>query len=281
MIRFMVDLKRRIAENGRNGGKLMKVFVISMTSAVERRKFQVAQLSRLSLDYEICDAVTVKSISSNEIAARRGDWERPMSDVEVACYLSHYRLWERIANEDQPYLVLEDDAILSDAIVPFLNTVSEKPFHHISLETRKRKKLLSNEPVRECGAVKLHQMFQDRTGAAAYILSPSGARKLVERHKAYGAALADAQICRAYELESLQAVPALAIQADCAEYYGMNPPIDTTSSILNSRREVDYDESEIWRYKLRRIAAQLRMGRRQLCVLGRAKRRRIQFMAEE
>lgn len=272
--------KRRITASGLSGGDSMKAYVISMTSATERRRFQQTQLTRLSIDYEICDAVTVKTISSNEIAKLRGNWERPMSNVEVACYLSHYRLWQRVFDEDKPALILEDDAILSDGITAFIAELADTPFNHISLETRRRKKLLGKEPVAQVGSVQLHRLYQDRTGAAAYLLSPMGARKLLARHKEFGAALADAQICRAYELESYQTVPALAVQADCAEHYGVEPPIATTSSILNSRLEVDYDESEVWRYKLRRVASQLRMGRRQLSLLGRAKRTYVDFKSE-
>ncbi|NVK12072.1 MAG: glycosyltransferase family 25 protein [Gammaproteobacteria bacterium] len=273
-------LKQHIIVSGLSGGSVMKAYVISMTSATERRRFQKSQLTRLSIEHEICDAVTVKTISSNEIAKLKGDWERPMSNVEVACYLSHYRLWQRVLDENQPALILEDDAILSDDIRSFLSELGETPFNHISLETRRRKKLLGKEPVAQVGSVQLHRLYQDRTGAAAYLLSPMGARKLLARHKEYGAALADAQICRAYELESYQTVPALAVQADCAEHYGVEAPIATTSSILNSRLEVDYDESEVWRYKLRRIASQLRMGRRQLTLLGRAKRVHVDFKSE-
>jgi len=267
----------RTVVSERSGGRAMKVYVISMTSSVERRKFQIKQLSQLSLEFEIYDAVTVRSLSSDRIATLRGDWERPLSDVEVACYESHYQLWKRVAEEGEPRLILEDDVILSDAVVPFLSEIANHPYYHVSLETRKRKKLLANQSSFEFFTTELYRMYQDRTGAAAYLLSPKGARLLLARHAKFGAALADAQICRAYELDSYQTVPALAVQADCAADYGVALDLATTSSILNSRHKVDYVEGQAWRYKLRRLVAQLRMTCRRLSVLGRAHRRHVSF----
>ena len=98
----------------------------------------------------------------------------------------------------------------------FLRAVGEmRGIDHLSLETRGRKKLLERAP----GAV--WPMRQDRTGSAAYVVWPSGARALLDR-AAVCAAPSDALISET-RMHSHQAVPAQAIQFDICARYGIVP----------------------------------------------------------
>ena len=41
----------------------MNIFIINLPSAIERRKFQEAQLSKLGLDYEVLNATSINDIN--------------------------------------------------------------------------------------------------------------------------------------------------------------------------------------------------------------------------
>ena len=50
-------------------------------------------------------------------------------------------------------------------------------YHHLTFETRGRKKLMSKQGANLCDGIALHELFLDKTGAAAYLLTPIGAKK--------------------------------------------------------------------------------------------------------
>lgn len=259
----------------------MKITVINLPSATDRRQFQLQQAASLGLELNFKDAVHRDQVPSGVAETLAMQWERKMSPTEVACYLSHFQLWEQVASDNQPHLILEDDALLSAQVPSFLREVEQLvDIDHISLEVRGRKKLIGDKVIYTVADTELRRLYLDRTGAAAYILWPSGAKKLVQLHRRKGAALADAQICRAHQLNSYQTEPPLAIQLDCCELYGIQSPMATQSTILNTRRDVE-DNIGKWRFKIRRIVSQLRMARRQLTYSTLATRRQLSPCAKD
>lgn len=234
----------------------MRALVLNLAGAVERMAFQRGQLERLGIAIERVEAVTPETLQPPADDPYWDRWERPMRDAEKAILGSHRAAWARVAAMGAPALVLEDDAWLGDGVPGLLAELEVLAgIDHVTLETRGRRKLLGRRH-RDCrGIVRL---WQDRTGAAAYVLWPAGARKLLARSAARPG-LADAVICAAYELSSWQAVPALAIQMDQAAHYGLEPPMQTQSSVLPHVRPKGG-----LAFRLRRIMAQVRMGLRAL-----------------
>jgi glycosyl transferase, family 25 len=106
--------------------------------------------------------------------------------------------------------------------------------------------------------VNIRRLWQDRPGAAAYVLWPAGAEKLLAR----APGLADAVISSAYNMRSFQADPALAIQIDQCEAHAIVPPIPVSSAILAVHRPSLDGLPALKRaaFRYRRILAQLRMG---------------------
>jgi len=253
----------------------MRILVINLDRATERLAFQQAQMQALGLSFTRLAAVDISSLPQDIDEAYWNGWERPMRPAERACLISHRRAWEEIAEGTEPVLVLEDDAVLSDKLPALLGSLEDRrDLDHVTLETRGRKKLLAKDDI---GSLPLRRLYQDRSGAAAYILWPSGAAKLLARSARHGA-IADAVICAAYELASFQADPALAVQLDRCAHYGLPEPITTRSSIsdVSSKRE-----KPTLSFRLRRIKAQLRMGLRQLGNIIRAERRQVALRRED
>ena len=258
----------------------MKVLVISLSSAQDRREFQAQQLSRYNLDYEFLDALSTEDIDSNTYQKHYQDWQRPMKPTEVACYYSHQSAWNIVLKTQKPALILEDDALLSNCVTELLPELAqEDDVDLINLENRARKKFVSKtgRPI-SCDS-KLFKLYQDRTGAAGYILWPSGAKKLIECEKRQGIALADAHITACYSLKALQIEPAPIIQLDHCEHYQIANPVgkDASSSSVSSHNNAKGGMS-FW---LKRIYHQIKLGLRQLWLLTFTNRRYIHIRKQD
>ena len=91
-----------------------------------------------------------------------------------------------------------------------LQQTEDARIDHVTLETRSRKKVIQKKKHQN---LQIHKLIRDRSGAAAYVLKPHGAKKLLDASK-QACALADALISDNTNLSSWQAVPALAAQMD-------------------------------------------------------------------
>lgn len=251
----------------------MNVLIINLPRHTDRLAFQQRQMDQLGLQYEIISAADVSTTSDQVFQALCDTWERPMRKAEVCCYLSHVKAWQTVAKSNEPALVLEDDALLSNKTPDLLTSISAKPFDLVVLEVRARKKIVSTRRFSLTKDHALLRLYQDRTGSAGYVVSPSGAKKLLDKAALGKAGNADAFISSHYALNAYQVEPAAIIQLDMCENYGLVPPLQTSSSIGNIERPAS--TLPLWRFKLRRIQSQLRMGWRILSVWHKAQRRFI------
>jgi glycosyl transferase, family 25 len=238
----------------------MQIFIISLSSAIGRRQFQAKQLSKLELNYEILGATSIHDISNKTYAKHNKDWQRPLKNTEVACYFSHRTAWQKIIENNLPALILEDDAVLSKHTPKILNSINDfTDIDLVQLEVRGRKKLIKNEGRSILRSHILYRLYQDRTGAAGYVLWPSGAKKLIEHEGLHGIGLADAHIASCYSIKSYQVEPAAIIQLDqCHDYnvknsYAKSLSSSSVSSHIKNRNGPFY-------FRIKRITAQLKLG---------------------
>ncbi|UWQ95350.1 glycosyltransferase family 25 protein [Rhodobacteraceae bacterium M385] len=236
----------------------MKVLVINLGPESARMSFMAGQITRLGLGLVRQEAVTPQTLTPPSDDPYWQRWERPLRTTEMAALASHRAAWERVLAEGAPMLICEDDAVLHDDTPDFLHQIEALPEAElVTLETRGRRKLIARAPHMQAP---MHRLWQDRTGAAAYVLRPSGARKLLDR-VAQAPGLADGMICAAYDVTAWQAVPALAVQLDQCEALGLTPPIQTESAI---DREARPKAAKSLGQKWRRLRGQVRMGARQI-----------------
>lgn len=257
----------------------MDILIINLPRHTERRAFQVEQLARLRLPIDWVPATDVKALDPKVLTTLQDTWERPMRDVEVACYLSHLSAWKLVAERQRPALILEDDAYLSNEVPAILRALEARSFDLVTLEVRGRKKVLGKHATALTPNNQWIPLYQDRTGAAGYVLSPTGAQKLLDKAAKGKAGIADAFISSHYELNAYQVEPAAIIQLDMCAHYGIPQPIQTTSSIGAIQRP-PIPKGHIL-FKLRRIWSQLRMGSRIISVAYKAKRRFIQINKQQ
>lgn len=253
---------------------VVKVIVINLKKASNRRIFQEKQLKKLNLEYTILEAFSVKNLSNSIYDKHYHDWVRPLRKQEVACYFSHKKAWNVVIKFNSPALIIEDDALLSK-YTPELLYASKKTtdVDMINLETRMRKKFLSRNSQPISDNFNISKLFQDRTGAAAYILFPSGAKKLIGCESDYGISLADAHITNCKKLISFQIEPAAAIQLDVCNYYNLEKYIDKKLEL--SSISIHNREKSNPKFKLKRITSQIKLGVKQLILLFRAEKRHV------
>lgn len=253
----------------------MNIYIINLSKDTQRRAFQEQQLHDLRLSHRIVQATTTEDIAPLYQECK-DNWQRPLRQVEIACYFSHQKLWKKILQEQKPALILEDDILICKELPQILEFCKElKNIDHISLESTARKKLLGNKSISTpLNEFKLSPLLIDRNGAGGYILFPSGAKKLLEHEKKYGVALADAQITSCFNLNSYQLEPACMIQMDQCSKYGLKPPIKVNSNISAVKKE-SIESKKILYFKRKRIAHQLKLALRELWYILRAKRRKI------
>ena len=257
----------------------MKTYILNGPSANERRDFQLLQAEKLGLDAVLINAVTPRDIPAAQFQQQAFMWERPLKITEVACFLSHYGVWEIIALGNEPALVLEDDAMLAQNTPQLLKFLEEiNHVEYVCLETRLRKKMIGNKSIACTDAHgSIHPLIQDRTGSAAYVLWPSAAKSLLIKFQQNGMGPSDAFITSSYQLQSWQTVPAFAIQADVAATYGVICPIAPNSLIAHEKvpspptRSAAHD----LQFKWRRLRSQLRLAGRFLNYFWRARRKYV------
>lgn len=246
----------------------ISALVINLASATARWKFQQQQLEMLNIAHQRIEATTTDDLTNEEYERWANDWQRKLRRTEVACFLSHYRVWQHIVKEKKAFLVLEDDALLSQYLPEVLKVIENEKsidYDHITFETRGRKKLIAKQSTLDSEHFSLHTLYLDKTGAAAYMLTPTGAKKLLDEVDKKGAGLADALLCLTKSLKKLQTVPALAIQMDMAGHYKMHnlelPSVAKSNiSTKSNSKPMPNTLSDKLIFKSKRLAAQLDMG---------------------
>lgn len=236
----------------------MRIVFINLDRATERRAFMADQAAQLGLTFERVRAIEASEITTDQTARLNGRWERPLSPAELGCFLSHHALWEEIAAGAVPMLVLEDDAVLSRRLavaLPRLATFAAAEF--LNLESFERRRFVARRAVSLGEGLAVRRVFRDKSGSAAYILHPAGARKLLARADR-GAAPVDAFLHGLGALASWQAEPALAIQAHLWARHGRGVGIDPGTSIQAPRGRLPLTMANA-PFHARRTATQIRL----------------------
>lgn len=97
----------------------------------------------------------------------------------VGCFYSHYRLWQKCEELNETIAIFEDDV---DIVRPLIEVDFEDVLVTV-LGARKNKKYLTylKDPIDEPRAVEY--LHSSMPGTPGYLISPSGAKKLLERYK--------------------------------------------------------------------------------------------------
>jgi glycosyl transferase family 25 len=172
----------------------LKVFVISLDRAADRRAHMLGLLSRLGLEAEIVSAVDGRTLtaadrSQYDSRLARLNYRSEMTDTEIACYLSHYRLYERICREELPLtLILEDDIDIAPNFMEVIGALAaqpDPPWSVVRLQTQRGKLIhpttehCHGRLVCDLGGSGLYQLGAHVLGGCAYLMRLSAAQTMV------------------------------------------------------------------------------------------------------
>lgn len=130
----------------------------------------------------------------------------------IACFLSHYSLWEKCVDLNEPIIILEHDAIFKKKVE--LSVLLESNKSIIALNdpigaTRKSREYhdavvsKGKEGVVPVPYIDSREIPQGLPGNSAYLIKPGAAKKLIELTEEYGAWPNDALMCKQLMPEKL------------------------------------------------------------------------------
>ena len=169
--------------------QVIPVWVINLKKRPDRLEKIGKRLNQLGVEWTKIEAIDGQSCKSNDlnISAKFGEIGF-LSDNTRACSASHYKVWELLIFRKVHYgIFLEDDVELSDDFKDLLYDDSwiPKGSNLIKLEKFAPNKvstiLIGPILSQALGNTRhVHEMYSRHTGAAAYLLSREGAKKLVK-----------------------------------------------------------------------------------------------------
>ncbi|MCF9033843.1 glycosyltransferase family 25 protein [Acinetobacter nectaris] len=259
----------------------MNVLIINLDQCEDRLEQQKKQFEKLGLTFERLPAVSIKEISTQDYEKLAFNGQRPMKQSELACFLSHKKAWQAVIELGEPCVILEDDAVLVRDLKQIVDDIAQlQDIDVINFEVHGRKKMVARRStVTVANDYNIFQLYQDRSGAAAYVLFPSGAHKLLKRLEQTYPKLADEFIWNCYSLNRFQVEPAVALQSDKADMYGVDVGIMHGSVIgLIKNNHVNKHTTSFTsqlKYKKNRVVQQISLGIHQLTGIFKFKRREI------
>ena len=113
----------------------MKIFVINLSSATEKRETMKNTLDQYTKEYIFFEAIDGKNVKDTEYTINL-DWFNPCGNNhttcgEIGCALSHYSIWKMMIDENiEQALILEDDVIFHcDFETLFSSKISKVPLN--------------------------------------------------------------------------------------------------------------------------------------------------------
>ncbi|TNL53972.1 glycosyltransferase family 25 protein [Acinetobacter bereziniae] len=216
----------------------MKSFVISLTSAEDRRAHIQEQFGNKDIPFSFFDAIEPMQLDHQAQKIGLAIQQNNLSKNELACLYSHISLWKKAVDEKmQAIAIFEDDIYLSAGAELFLKdsnwlTVDivkvEKSYNHVILDLEKIRVFKNQDFV-------IRKLKKAHLGAAGYILSYKGAVELLDyMHKQAFFDHVDQLIFRKYVSDG-----ALAI-------YQLNPTLCIQDYLLNPNNQ-KFKTSLQWR----------------------------------
>ena len=162
----------------------MKTFIINLEQRKDRLDKLTTQLNEYEFDWERFPAVNGYKLTYGQVRDMGFDickeWVDPllnrrMTLNEIACAISHYNLWKKCVELDEPILVLEDDVVFLPESNFDLNHAKGllRSFDMVYLD---HTEMMPNKKVILSDLSIPHYPYL----CSSYVISPGGAAKLIE-----------------------------------------------------------------------------------------------------
>ena len=165
----------------------MRIIVINLERATERRKKISTQFASLGLECEFLVAIDGKKISDKERALvdnekRKRITKYPLTDNEIACWLSHKNaMLSLLAGNEEMVAIIEDDAILSPEFAKVIQAIENAnlEFDVIDLHRKFKKGEFFVHVHKLLDKFAIGRIGRSHMGAIGYIISKKGAEKFL------------------------------------------------------------------------------------------------------
>jgi glycosyl transferase family 25 len=168
----------------------MKFYLINLDRSPDRLAWMSSRLQTLGINPVRVPAVDGKQLSK-ETLNRWDSVRHPqfgMGPGEVACFLSHRRVWEIISDgKDDWGLVAEDDIHISDHLVKFMADADWVPedANIIKAETAKQRVWLSSKSRNIADSHSLRVLRSYHGGSAAYFVNKDTANWMLRETESF------------------------------------------------------------------------------------------------
>lgn len=162
----------------------MKIYIISLERSYERRHKIIECMASHGLDFHFFDAVDgqLGHPLFSDYNYKRCLWftsGKMPTKGEMGCYASHYMLWVKCLENNEPCIILEDDCIILETFKKHLADINELvlKYNFIRLQDAIRGQLY---PVENGEGYSVSLMEDNFGGAVGYAISPLAAAKLIK-----------------------------------------------------------------------------------------------------
>ena len=200
----------------------MKAYLINLPDAAARLAHMREALGRIGVPFERFDALDPERAAKHACFPRIQPLEaRRWVPGEIACLLSHYEVWRRIADgADEFGMVMEDDLLVDPRLKKVVDGESGIPHDAdvVKLETGEYQTVaLSRRSVSTSGGPAYHRLLSVHYGAGTYVISHKAAQLLVAHTTSFNVPADDLLFAGTHsvgkQLRVYQAVPGMAIQS--------------------------------------------------------------------
>lgn len=159
-----------------------RIFILSLARERKRRLHALEQIRQTGLEFELVDALDSRMLRPELMEVPASAWS--LSSGEVACYLSHLRLLQRLSDYDLEYaIILEDDFVLQESPGLSLSTVLDRlpaGADHVQLNDTKDK-VYDQYRLLESGQV-FNRVSPTNVGSYGYVVSRKLADHILRHH---------------------------------------------------------------------------------------------------
>lgn len=198
----------------------LDIYYINVDGRKDRQEYMADQFAELGLKATRVSAITPETLPANTLERWRTitEWKR-LSKPEIACSASHRECLKLFLNSNAEFcMIFEDDIIISKHFLKFLHHALKlkQSFSVLRFETYQRECRLRKGYTPEGSDFCVRKMAGVEIGAGAYLVSRSGAKKLLSHQlnitEPYDHVMFDFRVKKPFNYSAYQVVPALCIQ---------------------------------------------------------------------